>query len=291
VSPVLIATLAGLATAVCWGTSDWLSARGAKKLSPIQVNFAGQIAGIFVAAAILLFSGLQLPTAVQIGRIVVGDSLIITAYIIFVKALAAGAVGIIVPIGNSYPLITVLLSITLLNQHFSRLQFLAMFCVVLGAAVLAYEKNHRNLPLRKLHKDTTLAVIAAIIWGVAFFVLNPLVDKLRWQDLTIISQISATSYGIITLALFNRRKVLAAARRSLTSRASFVAGGIGTLGIAIFYLGSNHVGNVLIPAVLSSISPLVASFLGAVVDQERLGTLKRVGAVIVVAGIVLLNTS
>lgn len=55
------------------------------------------------------------------------------------------------------------------------------------------------------------------------------------------------------------------------------------------YMGSDKAGSVVVPTVLSAGGPLVASVLGAIVDKEKIGFYKRVGAVTIVAGIILLN--
>lgn len=61
------------------------------------------------------------------------------------------------------------------------------------------------------------------------------------------------------------------------------------IGTIAFYIGGHRAGSVIIPAVLSSSAPLIASFWGALIDKEKLGLNKRVGAVILVAGIIILN--
>jgi drug/metabolite transporter (DMT)-like permease len=77
--------------------------------------------------------------------------------------------------------------------------------------------------------------------------------------------------------------------RVLGNITGLVAGTILTLGGIAFYIGADRSGNVLIPAVIASAAPLVASLLSAIIDKERINVVKRIGAVIVVAGIVLLN--
>jgi drug/metabolite transporter (DMT)-like permease len=114
---VLVATIAGLVAALCWGTSDWLAARGAKKLSPIAMNFGTQISSFTLAIVIWLVWQPQLPAGSQLLRIIVASTLITSAFLVFIKALSSGAVGIIAPIGNSYPLITILLAVLIGNHH------------------------------------------------------------------------------------------------------------------------------------------------------------------------------
>lgn len=51
-SPILVATIAGLATAFLWGTADYLAAKSTKKLSSFQVNFAAGVVCVAPAALI-----------------------------------------------------------------------------------------------------------------------------------------------------------------------------------------------------------------------------------------------
>jgi drug/metabolite transporter (DMT)-like permease len=290
-SNVLIATIAGLVTAFCWGTSDWLSARGAKKLSPIAVNFGSQVTGFILCSILLLFADIHLPSASQLVRIVIAITLLDLGYMTFVKALASGTVGVIVPIGNSYPLVTLLLSVILLGDKPGSKQLAAFFCIILGAAVLAYEKNPKKVPLRQLHRETLLAVIACFIWGTSFFLINPLVGQMSWQELIFFTEVWASLFAVCLIVAKYRIKSVNMAKRAVKSRVVIFAGATGSMGLLSTYLGAERAGSILIPAVLSSSAPLVASMWGAVIDKEILGVVKRIGTVIVVAGIVLLNTA
>ena len=285
----LIATIAGLVTAMCWGTSDWCSARSTKKLNPLQINFAVQAASIIVVAGLFLFSGVHLDNSGQLVRIATSGLLITTGYLIFVRALSSGVVGIVVPLGNMYPLFTLLLSIIFLKAHFSALQLSAMVGIVLGASLLAYEKNHKAIPLKELHKDTFLALIAAITWGVAYFIVNPVVKEVSWQTITIVSELFSAALALLLVLTTSRTNTLMTFKASLSSKTALAAGLAGTVGFLAFYFGSGRVGNLVIPAVLSAGAPLVASTWGAVFDHEKIGMTKRAGAVVMVAGIMLLN--
>ena len=290
-SAVLIATIAGLITAFCWGSSDWLSARSAKKLSPIEVNFTVQAVSLVIVGFLFLFFGFDPINASQLARVAAGSLLIMTAYLVFVKALSSGIVGIIVPLGNIYPLFTIILTLVFLKVHFGLLQLGAMLSIVLGASLLAYEKNHRKIPLKELHRESILALLAAIIWGVAFFVIEPVVSEVSWQTIAIVSEVVAFTSGFFLVVLTSRTKTWQTIGRSLRSKPALVAGIFGEVGMMALYLGSSHAGSVVIPTVLSAGSPLIASWWGMVVDHEKVGVIKRVGAVVVVAGIIALNVS
>lgn len=288
-SSIVLVTLAGLLTAVCWGAGDWLTPRSKAKLTPFQISFTVYLIGVIMYA--VFFAGLSLhwPTATQAFR-VAGASVLLTAgYLSFVKALTEGAVGIVVPLGATYPLLTLLLSIVFLSQSYKSLQVVAMLLIAAGAVMLAYEKNHRKIPLRQLHKATFFTLLAVSVWGLAYFILNPLVPKLQWQVLLFITEIVGLILAAITLVLAHRRGALEAFKKAVADRTLILAAVLLALGALTLYLAASRAGNLTIPSVLSSLSSLIAALLGATIDREKLGMLKRIGAVVAVGGIILLN--
>lgn len=215
--------------------------------------------------------------------------MITVAYLLFVKALSAGAVGIIVPIANSYALVTVTLSLVFGAATLSGSQYGAILAIIGGSAVLAYERNHKKLPLKELHKDTILAVAAAIFWGFAFYTVNSLVGDLNWQTITILTQLWQTPTALVIMLAVYKKQFIKYAYKPVADKQIWLMGFIGIGGAAALYLGSDYADSVVIPTVLSGMGPLIASALSAVVDHEKLSYFKRIGAVVIVAGITVLN--
>ncbi len=288
-SDTLIATLAGLFVALAWGTTDWLTARSSRHYDTLEINFAVQTISLVWAGIIFAFSGLHVDDGVQVFRIALSSALIVIAYLAFIKALSSGVLGIVVPLGNIYPLFTIVLSLVFLSTHIKLVQLIAMLGITLGAALLAYEKNVKKIPFKEMHKETGLALMAAVIWGVGFFVLNPVVGQVSWQTITIISEPTAFILSFLLLVATRRQQTTAAIKRSWQAKMPLLVGLLGTAGMISLYFGSTRAGSVLIPTVLAAAAPLVTSLFGALFEGERLGVLKRVGAVVVVAGIVALN--
>ncbi|MGH7238242.1 MAG: hypothetical protein ACREGF_06935, partial [Candidatus Saccharimonadales bacterium] len=96
----LLATTAGLVTALCWGTSDYFAAKSTTKLKPFQIYFAMQIVSMFIIAGLFLAAGVHVGNSGEVLRIALSSLLTSTAFLIFVKALVFGDVGIVVPLGN-----------------------------------------------------------------------------------------------------------------------------------------------------------------------------------------------
>jgi drug/metabolite transporter (DMT)-like permease len=212
-------------------------------------------------------------------------------YLFFVRALTIGAIGVVVPLGGTYPIITLVLSVLILNDVFSVGQVIAMALIIAGSVFLAYEKNHQKLPLRQLHKANIFTILAVLIWGVGFFLLNPLFDKVDWQILLFMLDVSGLLIAALVMIFMYRQKTYEATKHVLADRTVWTAGSVLGSGTVALYLGAGKTGNVIIPAVITSLSPLLSSALEAYVDKKRLGLLKRAGAVLAVGGIVLLNIS
>lgn len=288
-SATAIATTAGLVTAFAWGSADYLGARTTRKLKPIQITLVTDIVSITIALGLFLIFGFHHLAPNQVIRIVLYDILLNAAYLTFLQALSKGAVGIVVPLGNIYALFTLLLALAFHQAHFSSAEFAGMLIVIVGAVTLAYEKNHSKLPLRELHRKTLLALLASLIWGIGFFILNSVVAQVPWQTITITGEMTSVVLTAILFSVFCRGSIVASAKAALKTKVAYLNGVVGQAGMLAFYFGSHEARNTVIPTVLSTCGPLVASLWGRIFDAEKIGWLKRVGAVAVVAGIIILN--
>lgn len=289
-SPVLVATLGGILTALCWGTGNWLTGRSSKKADKYEILFAVQTPCALAAPLLLLIGDPgSFPNSTQLLTIFIYASLICLAFLLLVKALASGSVGIVVPLANSYPIFTLIFSGVFLGLVFTRMEIAAMLVIVAGALILAYEKNYKKIPTKVLYQESLLAVSAALCWGTAFFVINQLVGDVSWQMLMVVVSGMCALISIILLAMVSGSKIKDRAASAFKNRTAVVAGFIFTLGTIAFFASAEYAGSLIIPAVVGSTGPLVASVLSRIFDKEKIGLLKRIGAVLIVGGIVILN--
>lgn len=286
---VLIATLAGIVTAACWGVGDWLTAKLSKKLDKFEINFGVNAPAFFIMLPILLASGAPIPDIQLLARLWLAGTLISCGYLSFVTALRSGSVGIVVPLSNIYAILTLALSAVFIGSVFSGGQVIAILVIVAGAALLAYEKNHNKIPFRELHRETFFSVIAAVFWGTGFFVINTLINDLPWYVISGYMTIFMSFNALIILLVAIGFKSSFAVKRPLKNKTVLLAAVVFQIGSITFYVGSIEAGSVIIPAVIAAAAPLISSGLAAVYDKEKVGLVKRFGAVIVVVGIVILN--
>lgn len=286
---VLAATLGGLIALVFWGVSDWLASRNSKSLSGIEVNLAIHLTSGAVLLVIYLLSGQGLPTLSQFLIIMLSSLFFTIGYIIFIKALSTGHAGVIVPLSSTYPLFALLITYMFFTTTFSGLNLAAMLIIVAGAILVGTEKMNWRKLHKTLSREVFLALIVALLLGVEIVFLNLVVDELPWETLAAFAGICA-SLIILTLSFIRNWRLTASSLLSLHKNKVGIAAGITiALGSIGFFLGAEISGNLIIPSVISAASILVTSLLAAVYDHEKLIISKRIGAVFVVIGVVLLN--
>lgn len=288
-SDTLIATIGGSIALALWGTSDWLAGRLSKRYGAFEANFALQLPGVVIMLVVMLLSRQHLPPVDRTLIIILAGISFTAAYLCFLKALSRGHVGIVVPLANTFPIITILLSLIFLQSIFSSLQYLSMAIIIAGVVVLAFEKRDKSIPLRILHRETFFALGAAGLWGLGNFIQNIVIGDEPWQVIYGIINITMGVTALILLASTSGKGLVAKVKIAFTNKLGLIAGCITTSGSFGFYIGADKVKSVLIPSAIASAAPLMASFLGAIVDKEKLTLIKRAGAVLVVAGIIMLN--
>ncbi len=286
---VLLATISGVITALCWGTTDWISSKLTKKFKKLEMNFAFQLPSILIMIPILVIVGQPLPSINLILRLCLISCFFIVAFLFLLKALSMGSVGVVVPIANTYSLLTLALSSIFIGVVFSNFQIIAIAGIVLGVVLLVYEKNHEKIPIRVHHKATIYALFASAFWGLGFFLVDTVIGKVSWQMLTGITSTFMVIFSFILIAITNRGEIISVLKKSLSIKLALFGGVIAQIGVISLYIGSDRSGSVVIPVVIASSSPLIASCLSTLYDNEKLGLIKRIGAVVVVAGIIALN--
>lgn len=286
-SDTLIATLGGLLAMLTWGGSDWLDSRVSKKYNPIEANLTIQLPGIISIIA-LFASGQQTPSLNNAIIIFFAGLFFTVAFVAFIKALSHGHVGIVVPLANTYPLVPIVLSAIFLSTILKSLQYLAILLIIGGVVILAFEKRYKRVPKPILQHEIYLAFLAAILWGIGIFVLNTVVEKESWLAIFAFINISmiAGAFLIWLIQSHDHRKEI---RSVVVNKLGLTAGLLLTFGSFGWYFGAERAGSFIIPSVIASASPLVASYISALIDKEKLTIIKRAGAVIVVAGIIMLN--
>lgn len=286
---VLVATLGGINALILWGVSDWFTSKSSRLFSSRDVNLTMQLSGGLIMLIVFLISGKPVPELSHTIVLMSAALCFTIAYLSFIKGLSFGDVGVVVPLGNTYPLFTIVLSAIFLTVALTSLQISAILIVVCGAILLGIEKIDRHSLRKNIDKEVPLALLAAVFWGIGFFIVNAVIDKYSWQSILVVLSLSMIVYGFIASLTINKKDTLKAILNIPKNKLGILAGVTLTFGSIGLYIAADKSGGIIIPIVIASGAPLVTSALAAKFDKEKLIFTKRIGAVLVVAGVILLN--
>lgn len=288
-SDVLIASLFGIFTLLSWGTGSWLLARGSrsKNHSDFETNLSIQLPSLLAVIGFLAFADLDLPSSGQIFLIAIANFIFATSFLLLIRALSLGPTGVVIPLQSVFPAYVLGFSIVFLGQSFGLGQILAIMVIVVGAAVVGYEHGQTN-NLLKVSADKKLAILVGLLWGVGNTITNSMIGDVAWQSLYVIGNIFIAFFALVLL-LVNTNFSGKAVAGATSNKRGLLAGIILTIGTLGFYIGGSIVGSLVIILTIAAGESLIASILSRIFDKEILSIHKRIGVVIIVSGIIILN--
>lgn len=281
-------TLLSLLSLFLFAVSDYAIGRSGRSLNPHIVNFMIQAMSLLVIAPIAAWLGVSMPVADALACFGIGIAFGLGFYY-YVKAMSLGPMGVAAPIVNAYAVITLIMGLLFFGVQLSWQATIALALVAVGAVMLTFSKQ--LFKGKMLHSATArLAGISMIIQGVSFAFLTPSIERNEWHE--VLLMMSLGTFVATTCIMLNRFSDNRSALKILFTKRITIAfwGGIMTgLGAVALFVAGGLGKNIILPGVLSAASPLVTSIIAYFADGERLSLVNRIGAVVIVAGMVLLN--
>lgn len=286
---VLLATIGGIAVLILWGISDYCLGKGGQATDAYQLNVLAQWIGTVALMPFFFWHGAPAALATGPLLLVLLVSILLTvAFIAAVKAFAIGPFGVATPIANASSLVTLLITVLLFGQTFAAYHLVAL-CVVLGGVVmLAIDRD--TFDRKKFHGSAVYyAGIAALFWGAGFALYNLAAKDFFWLDFAFLLN---ACMAVLSVPLYLAVHRAPLRRQEIGGTALAYAAAIGTLGVAgmaILFATATYTSGIVIPFVIASAAPLVTSLIAYWRDGERIAVYKRAGAIVLVAGLMLLN--
>jgi len=284
----VLATIGGLLTLLFWGAGDYFTGKSGQKGNPYLTNLIVQLAGLLIFTPIVLYQGVYVPDVQSLTLIAVMAGMFTVAFISFVKALALGPFGIAAPISNSYAFITLIIGMVFLGFQTSGSTLLALILIITGVIILAVDRS--TFSWAQFRGSTAyFAGLTALLWGIGFSFADIVLEELTWYHFLFYLNTYTVLFGFL---YYRKAHGSFPNWRELTYRYSpeaWIAGFLLTIGSSALFIASQYSGSVVVPAVIASAAPLVTSLFARIRDNERLSGYKRLGALIVVVGLMLLN--
>lgn len=203
------------------------------------------------------------------------------------KGFEVGQLSIISPIASSYPALSTLLAVLLLNETLSRTRLLGIVAILGGIVLVSFQRKDAGVLERKrIAAGVGYAIVAFLSLGFMFFALKLVVHDLGAFMPVLLVRIVCSLLLTGIVALTPRQS------RGLNSRDLLLVGVIGvvdTIGNIGYNLGIS-VGTVSVVSTISGLFSAVTILLAFAVLKERLVPHQGVGLLAILAGVAIIGS-
>lgn len=284
-----MAILFGLISMVGWGAGDIFVTKASRKYGSNATYLWG-----FVVA--FLFSCLYLPFAPAIsdyrmlGIVFVIQALHTISNLAFFKGLEIGNASVVGTIAQSFPFVTVLLSVMIFGETLSPAKILAIFILIVGITLLSFRVDQMTrLGVKNLMTDKGViyGFFTLIGWGIVFALLRIPAERIGWFW---------TGYplSIIALCLFlvksMRKQALVTMRKPNWFLPIIPFGIMATMADFSYNIGLLH-GFTSTIAPIAGASPVLFVILSRIIFKDPLSMQQKIGILIALGGIVFIGFS
>ena len=281
-----IGVILGILAMICWGASDFLAAHATRKSNAIKTFFWSMFFNFVIYVAIFFtFFDVPVLSAASIFGILAMGAINTIAFIAFYNGMHKGKVGVVSPITNTWPIVTVIFALAFLGESLTALQIWAATLVIAGAILTSFKLHEvMSLSIKKAEAGVGLALLAAFMFGIFFIFVDVFVEQLGWfipffltkavqiPYLIGYSKISKTSISFPRYVMW-----------PLLAMGILEATGFVFYGVAI-----TKEYTALVAPIISTI-PLVTVVLARIFFRELLDINQKIGIFAIVAGIIILS--
>jgi len=277
----------GLMAALGFGLADFEGALAGRRIGSLWTVMVGQTLSAVVATGILLWSGRSLAVLGPVmGLVALNGICAAIAYQTHYHALELGPVAVVSPIGASYAVVGVSLAIAFLDERPGPVATGGMIVTVIGVMLVSTDLRQFRAGLHGVGPGVPWAVVSALTFGVAAFLLGYLSQRGGWIVGLWASRVAQVAF-YVPLA-FMARSQLPRLRDRRGVGIAIVAALADIVGVVGLSVGADR-GFVSVTLAASAIFPLVAVVLSLMILRERLVLNQHAGIVLVIAGLLMLG--
>ncbi len=282
-------TLLGLATALCWGTSDYLSRSQSEKFGHYRATVYMHVPNFLIL--LLLLPVLNPPIAITLSpavALVAAGALNFLAFILLYKAFHKGVVSVVAPVAYSYPAVTTVVSVALLGVVLAATRALAIAAIILGVVLLSMrfselETYTKGNGLSNLTAGAGSAAASSASFGLVYVVIGYVTPSVGYFLPALFLRGVGAAVGLVLAPVFHTKLKFS---RGSFSPTILTMGVLESVGFLSFSFGvSLGVDSLPIVAALSGMGGAVAASYAMVFLKERLEKNQLLGALLSFAGV------
>lgn len=268
-----------------YGIIDLLAFLLSRKINPIQAPLWTTALSVLFLLFGIPFFRLPAISIADILWIVFGASTGVIAILSFFKGLNIGKIAVVVPIANTWSIVSVIIGVFLLNEALANFQVLGIVLAISGTVLVSFKlADVLKLKFGKIAVGAEYAVLTLITWGIFFTVIGIISKQIGWYWATLFTQ---TIAAVMLLGYLVLRKERIAFPSPSAGR--IILYGL-ILAISFLFLNASiSYGYVAISAPIAASSPLVTVVLGALLLRERVERNQILGIAVILLGIVLVS--
>ena len=290
----------GSLCALCWGISTLLAAVAARRIGALRTVVLGEAAALVSYLLVFIFGHFSLNGVGDSAWLLILAGLIgVCGYLALYRGLESGHVGLVSAISACYGGVIALLSVVLLRERLTAAAVAGIVATVAGV-MLAVMRRQAVLEEEAVAPEGTASaarvkapaigaafgMAAALCYGVGGFMIGRYTRDLGWLAPVVVARCGAMVLLLGLLATPLRGP--AGARLTQGLPWALAAGLVDAAGLVCFARG-DQVGLVSVTAAVSSAYPLISLVGGLLFFRERLRPQQVGGAVLLLAGLVLLG--
>jgi drug/metabolite transporter (DMT)-like permease len=284
----------GIVCALMIGAADTLSARLARKMSPLVAMFwSGTIGWLVLAGPVVLvgrLGSIEGPRSVNdVGLLVLGGLFSSVGHLTFFFGLEKSSAGLVSAIASTYPLVVIVVGVSLALDQLHALSGLGVAFVFAGILllileqVIGHDRRHANVAS---HLAVAYGLPTALCWGLGLGVISYAVPSAHWMIVIFVTRGVAVLFSALWLALTRTQIAFSGSLRTWVW--------LGVIGLAevAAYLGVSlgaRTGSAIVVAAVLSTSPIVTAVLAYATLHESLTHIQIGALLLAVAGVVTLG--
>jgi drug/metabolite transporter (DMT)-like permease len=202
----------------------------------------------------------------------------------FIKAISKGKIGIIIPIVDLAVLVSLLCAYIFLGQSVSLIGLLFVFLVLAGATLLSINfSDFKDSSIFKKESGVMFAVIAAVLWGVGYFIWSFPTAHIGPLNTSILIEFGVLCSALFDLCLLQKQKLFGTIPKNILKVGILIGvfGAIGTLGTN---LSIQSIGVSLTLAIMGA-RPAVGAMVGYFVFKEKLERKQILALLLIMIGV------
>jgi drug/metabolite transporter (DMT)-like permease len=299
----------GLLSAVSWGVSTLMAAVAARRIGALRTVVMGELAGLAGYWTLFLTGHFSLrAVGDSVWLLILAGVVAVAGYLAMYRGLESGHVGLVSAISACYGGVIAVLSVVLLHERLTAAAVAGVVATVAGV-MLAVTRRELRPDEPSLEPASVAAaspgapaaaasgvaapaigavfgLVAALCYGIGGFMIGRYSISLGWLVPVVVARGGAMVLLLVLLATPLRGPAVTRPGPGLAW--ALVAGLADAAGL-VFFTRGDQVGLIAVTAAVSSAYPVIPLVGGLLLFRERLQRQQAGGAVLILAGLVLLG--